>query len=251
MDGAASPLEQFRAAVVDLPTITLVHDGKEYDVSAISDVLYMEIDQESACDHCGDEIMISQFVVESDANDAIFLIDYSVGCWAIGPQLEVDSFRSLRELKVHLRSDDKWGYTRILATLFPPHPSTYLGQFRSLLDENRKFILTHQGQRYKARTITDVLYFSADKQDACPCGYGCTQMYVVTATEPRSVIFLVRYWDGCMSYEPSFTVHSFDRMRELQQHLITESHNAILDKLFPVGRSPSSDGESSESTDSY
>jgi len=245
-------LVQFRTAIADSPVeILLLHHGQNYELDDVFEVLHMVIDEKYPCRHCGHG-HISRYVVracdpECD-NTAIFLINHSNGCLTYDPRVDVESFDTLTELKWHLQGDDNIGYTQILKALFrPPHPSTYLERFRSLLDTNRKLILTHRGDRYKAKTISEVLYTDIDRTLACSsCCSRCNTTYIVQSA--GGVIFFINYSDGCLSYSESFTIASFADMDDLKQYLTDYDHGNILAELFPnTNKSNESDDETSDS----
>ena len=125
--------------------------------------------------------------------------------------------------------------------------------FRDVLRDNRKIALTHNGERYKAKSVIEVLYSSRiEGEEACyHCGNAATSICVVVAS--TQIIFLVQVLEGCMTYDPTYNptviMTSFNTREELHQHLLkrAQAYKQVLEALFP----PPPCSSSSSSTDSY
>jgi len=113
--------------------------------------------------------------------------------------------------------------------------------FRTVLGKDRRIVLLHDGKRYKARDVTEVLYMlPPGGKDVCPhCGNKCISRYVVKAGE---IIFFVT---GCLLYDVVIEVYSFDTVDGLERHLIRRGYTEILERIL------STTTTSDEETDSY
>ena len=119
-----------------------------------------------------------------------------------------------------------------------------VAEFKSLLRDNRRIVLVHKGERYKARTVIEVLY---SKVVASPC-HSCYETnsrstYVIMVE--GEIVFLIDTWDGC-DINSDVETFSFDNLNKFREHLMSKKkdHIEILSKLFPSS-------SSSSSTDSY
>lgn len=79
----------------------------------------------------------------------------------------------------------------------------------------------------------------SEREGRCPhCGHGARTTYVVEASE---VVFLVAIWEGCLTYDPSVDVNSFDGLDGLRKHLESvPGYSSMMKELFPKPSSSSS-----------
>lgn len=117
-----------------------------------------------------------------------------------------------------------------------PQQLLWLYEFKRALRENSKILLLQRGQLHTEQDIIEVLY-CATKKGCCPyCGYGSNTIYV--ARSKGNIVFLIRVWGGCLTYDPSVDVDSFSGMEWLEawlQKRDVKGYKDVLNTLFSKG----------------
>lgn len=124
-----------------------------------------------------------------------------------------------------------------------------IAKFRNVLDSRREIKLVYNGERYKAKCVTKVLYSSERKNHCNHPNCGEAFSYVITVAGPLEIIFHITGSDACQGYFPATEfVEAFNSMQELERCLITLNEKEALKVLFPKALQENNTGSD---TDSY
>ena len=132
--------------------------------------------------------------------------------------------------------------------------------FRNLMRDNRKIVLEHNGRRYKAKSVIQVMYSSRNDVPSSgrKCGTGMwrrrTSIHVVMVT--GEVCFVVEVWEGCACHYAEVGVLSVEEKPHLKALLEASpygyEYKEILAELFPPEQTRQvRSSSSSSSSDSY
>ena len=116
-----------------------------------------------------------------------------------------------------------------------------VAKFQKVLKLHKEIELCHAGRRYKAKSVTKVLYPLVTRWDKFCCDT-CQSKYVVVA---GGIIFYVRYYPEGASYYGEAEVDSFGTLERLKTYLIDKIGNrgvlAVLPDSLPELEADDSD----------